>query len=324
MIEDRWAVKMTTKRPTQHNGIAVRIRAFTLIELLVTIAVISILIALLLPAVQQAREAARRMHCRSNMKQIVLALHNYHDVHRCFPLNTSFSQDLGPLSRSRSWMQGILPYIERGSLANRIDPGKSTQSNRFFAEFPVSVFWCPSDPHPNVYAVSVGYAGRLGAWGSRITSPVPAATGRSGTFLHSEPSGRFAGISDGVNRGNGFQCAATYDGVVNTCLRDISDGTSQTWAIGETIPAWTEWAWWYSHNGVSGTCAIPMNYKVPGVRPEDNIHDWPHNYGFMSRHSGGASFGLCDGSVRLVSDSIDRDLYRALATIQGDEVVGEF
>ena len=323
MIEDQGAVKISTKQRRQHNCIAVRIRAFTLIELLVTIAVISILIALLLPAVQQAREAARRMHCRSNMKQIVLALHNYHDVHRCFPLNTSFSQNLGPLSRSRSWMQGILPYIERGSLANRIDPGKSTQSNRFLAEFPVSVFWCPSDPHPNLLPLRSDMPDE---WQLGVTNykSCSGSNWASGTFLHSEPSGRFAGSTDGVNRGNGFQCAATYDGVVNTCLRDISDGTSQTWAIGETIPAWTEWAWWYSHNGVSGTCAIPMNYKVPGVRPEDNLHDWHHNYGFMSRHSGGASFGLCDGSVRFVSDSIDRDLYRALATIQGDEVVGEF
>ena len=117
-------------------------RGFTLIELLVVIGIIAILIALLLPAAQQVREAARRMQCTSHMKQITLAMHNYHDVYSAFPMNTSFTHDVGPLSRSRSWMQGILPYIEQTAIYESIAQDESIQFNRAIAEMRVALYCC--------------------------------------------------------------------------------------------------------------------------------------------------------------------------------------
>lgn len=263
------------------------------------------------------------MQCRSNVKQVLLALHNYHDVHRVFPLNTSFTGDLGPLSKSRSWIQGVLPYVDQGNLYEIIDPHASTQANRFPAEFPLTVLQCPSDVHP----------GRLGHradvpvdWELGVTNYKTCCGSNwdSGTFVHSESTGRFPNSNDGLNEGNGLMCSATLKGPVMTRMRDVTDGTSNTFAVGETVAGWTKWAWWYSHNAATGTCAIPLNYKVPGVRPEDNLVDWPHNFGFMSRHNGGGVFGLVDGSARFVSDSVDLGVYRAVSTIQGGEVVGEF
>jgi len=297
-------------------------RGFTLVELLVVIAIMGILVALLLPAVQQAREAARRVQCRSHLKQVVLAMHNYHDVHRMFPINTSFTLDVGPLSRTRSWMQGILPQIEQNALAELIDPSASIQASRIVADRAVPLFQCPSDTH----------SGRMNLradvpddWVLGVTNykAVGGSNWDAGNFVHSEPSGRFAESTNGLNEGNGVICPG-YLRPVTTRLSDITDGTSNTLAVGETVAAWTKWAWWFSFNASTGTCAIPLNYKVDGIRCEDNITDWAHNYGFMSRHTGGANFALADGSVKFISQSIDLGLYRHLATIQGGEFVGEF
>lgn len=294
-------------------------RGFTLIELLVAIAVIGILVALLLPAVQSVREAARRMQCRSHIKQLVLALHGYHDTHSVFPINTSFTHDVGPLSQSRSWMQGVLPFIDQQNLSREIDPTLSIQTNRPWAEYAIPLYQCPSDTHSGVLP---NRADMPEAWELGVTN-YKACAGSNwgvGIFVHSEPTGRFAGSRDGLNQGNGLICEGRHRPVL-TRMRDVTDGQSQTFAVGETVAGLTKWAWWYSQNAVTGTCAIPLNYvKRDGVNVA--LTDWPHNYGFMSRHVGGAHFGMVDGSVRFISESIDLTEYRALATIQGHEIVG--
>ena len=295
---------------------------FTLIELLVVIAIIGILLALLLPAVQQARDAARRVQCRSNFKQIILAMHNYHDVHQMFPINTSFNQEVGPLSRSRSWLQGILPQIEQSTLSELIDPSASIQASRLVADLSVAAFRCPADTHDGHMNLRADVPDD---WVLGVTNykSVAGSNWEEGTFARIDTSGRFAGSADGLNQGNGLICSGR-NGPVTTRMRDITDGTSNTLAVGETVAAWTKWAWWYSFNASTGTCAIPINYKPEGVRYEDNITDWAHNYGFMSRHTGGANFAFADGSVKFISQSINLDTYRSLGTLQGGEVTGEF
>jgi prepilin-type N-terminal cleavage/methylation domain-containing protein/prepilin-type processing-associated H-X9-DG protein len=311
----RTGTSCSSRTPRRNDG-------FTLTELLVAIAIISILFALLLPAVQQAREAARRSQCRNNLKQIGLAMHSYLDTFQVFPISTSFTHDVGLNSASRSWMQAILPYVEERALHDEIIPSKSIFDNLAPAEQPIAVFCCPSSADYEAMDVRADVPDDLVL---AITN-YKACAGSNwgwGNFVNSSISGRFSGSTDGLNQGNGLICSGRT-APVTTRVANIQDGTSNTLAIGETVGAWTKWAWWYSQNATTGTCAIPLNYTVPGTTREGNIIDWENNYGFMSRHSGGGHFGLVDGSVRFVSDSIDLRIYRNLATINGGEVIGDY
>src|SRR5262245_60359640 len=125
-----------------------RPRAFTLVELLVVIAIIGVLVALLLPAVQAAREASRRSQCQNNLRQIGIALHNYHDVELSFPINyrpkgTTFVNDYA----TWSWMQGILPYMEQGNLSSTLSPSNamSLAGNLAASDTVIKTYICPSD-----------------------------------------------------------------------------------------------------------------------------------------------------------------------------------
>ncbi|WP_145373534.1 DUF1559 family PulG-like putative transporter [Maioricimonas rarisocia] len=318
---------------------------FTLIELLVVIAIIAILVALLLPAVQQAREAARRSQCKNNLKQLGLALHNYHDTHGTFPLN--YTRQWGnpdPLDgMSASWLVGILPYVDQAPLYNQVDfnfgirndprsPDPDSvepvsPSNGWIAQQTVPVFLCPSDGNDDVLAGRANYGGQWGVnnykavaganwqWGAwQVTSGIHASTrwGISGNGLDAGN-----GL---VFRGNGRPCA--------NGMEDVTDGTSNTLAIGEAVPEWCTHTWWWWFNGVTATTAIPLNARpvcagAAGLPDEIGLRncatDWPNNYSFYSKHPGGGHFAMTDGAIRFVSDNIDIDLYRSLATIANQE-----
>lgn len=295
---------------------------FTLVELLVTTAIIGVLIALLLPAVQASREAARRTQCRSHLKQLALALHNYHGSFDCYPINTSFTHDVGVNSQCRSWMQCLLPYVDQVALHNQIDPSHTVLQNRSYAEQVVPVFLCPTDSHDGRANVRADVPAD---WWLAVTNYKTSAGSNWGWgfWPWAEATGRFAGSSDGLNQGNGFLCEGR-NGPIVTRDRDIQDGLSNTFAMGETVADWTAWAWWYSQNGVTATCAIPLNYHLPNIPPQWAKLDWQNNYNFMSRHTGGAHFALADGSVRFVSENIYPRTYKSLATIQGGEPAEEY
>lgn len=333
-----------THRPRQ--------RGFTLIELLVVIAIIAVLIALLLPAVQQAREAARRSQCKNNMKQIAIAFYNYHDSLTVFPVNyamRNFAGDStnpqntndgpGIANSGRSWMQHILPYVDQAPLYEKIDftgakgtvggwPGLfvNNTNNQDIAKMALPVYLCPSDD---------GSAnGKLGGrsdycpagvqWGVTNYKACAGSNWASGLAAWnpvSSPQGKNAGSTDGLNRGNGILCSNQTNVNGATRSRDVKDGTSNTFAAGEALPAYSNWNWWYNPNAVTATCAIPLNRSV---KLPPNPGDWPNNYGFNSKHAGGGHFALLDGSCRFVSENIDISVYRAAATISAGEVQGEF
>lgn len=298
-----------------------RHRGFTLIELLVAIAIIGILIALLLPAIQQAREAARRTQCRSHLKQIGVALHNYHDVHGMFPLNYGN----GPYNESNtgaSWLAFLLPQLEQAPLYHQIRFGAPANdpANLAVSQTVVDVYLCPSDSHgggvmfdrrnTNEPQAVTNYKACLGSnWDWGTFAPV------------SSQSGRNANQTDGLELCNGFMCRGGDLRPTSTRIRDVRDGSSSTFAVGEAVPEWSWHTWWYWFNAATATCAVPLNYWQ---QPEDTLDDWWFNYSFASRHEGGAQFLLVDGSARFVSENIDQQVYRNLATIQGNEVLGEF
>lgn len=297
-------------------------RGFTLIELLVSIAIVGILIALILPAVQSAREAARRAQCKNNVKQLVLAMHNYHDSHRMFPI----SYGVGPFTtenRGVSWLQMILPQLEQGNLYRQIRFGAplADPRNTDAAQTVVPVFLCPSDTD---HGTANFRANVPGTWGVTNYKACAGSNWNWGVFAAASWNmGRFAGNPDGLDHGNGLICRG-YGRPVVTRLRDVRDGTTTTFAVGEAVPEWSRHTWWWWFNATTATCAIRLNYKTEPDLKVEGEGDWWDNYSFASRHRGGANFGMTDGSVRFVSENINPAAYKMLGTIQGAEVVGEF
>jgi len=324
-------------------------RGFTLVELLVVIAIIGVLVALLLPAVQQAREAARRMSCTNNLKQLALATHNYHDTYGQFPLSYAINC-CDPNAMSTSWLTQTLPFIEQGNIFDQIDFAYGLQSdpraggawntapaigsNPWIASQVITAFQCPSDGliDDGRRTGRANVDGSLRA-GVNNYKGVAGANWHAGTWIVN--TGIHASTSWGVNAngleaGNGiFFRGSTPSRPCRTKMASITDGTSNTYMIGEAIPAFCTHTWWWWYNGTTATCAIPPNVRAQrsdcqtGNRVADLIcaaTDWPNNYSFMSMHPGGLQFAYADGSVSFVSDNIDIITYRNNATMAGGEV----
>jgi hypothetical protein len=283
--------------------------------------------------VQQAREAARRTQCKNNMKQLGLSFHNYHDTHNCFPLNFAVRGGGGGqaiVDTGHSWLTMCLPYLDQSNLYNSINengPLAGNAANTAAANTVVPPFLCPSDDGnnngrlgnlsdynvspPGTWAVTnyKACAGSNWAYGIAAWNPVSSLTGKN------------AGSTDGLDMGNGILCSNQQNTNAPTLIRDVVDGTSSTFAIGENLPAWTLWCWWYNPNASTATCAIPLNALLK--RPI-NTADWPNNYSFASKHVGGGHFTMADGSSRFVSENIDINVYRAIATISGNEIISDY
>ncbi|MEP3482555.1 MAG: DUF1559 domain-containing protein [Fuerstiella sp.] len=282
------------------------LRGFTLIELLVVIAIIAILVSLLLPAVQQAREAARRTQCKNNLKQIGLAAHNYHDVYSTFPMGAN-SQIYGP-------MVALLPYLEAANLQNLYDFDEyyTDDANRVAINTIVPAYLCPSMTLPR--AIPEEACNEPGA---------PASYGMS-MGSHNGGLEAFDGMFSGYD---GFSAPRPVK------MRDVTDGTSNTILVGEfnfkledylwssfTCPAlggqvrWGAHRWAPGYPGVSlGSTAGDMNVNVNA-----NRETW------RSDHVGGVQFALSDGSVRFISENTDAGLLDDLAARNDGNVVGEY
>ena len=141
---------------------------------------------------------------------------------------------------------------------------------------------------------------------------------------------RWPGNTDGLQFCDGFICSNTRGAgpsnmanVLKNLLRmsNITDGTSNTFAVGEAIPAWSQWTWWYCQNATVATCGIPLNYRRGIDKLDTFVANWPRNFAFYRLHPSGGQFCLVDGSVRFIPDNIDLATYRALATTEGGETV---
>jgi prepilin-type N-terminal cleavage/methylation domain-containing protein len=308
---------------------------FTLIELLVVIAIIAILIALLLPAVQQAREAARRTQCRNNLKQLGIALHNYHDSLLQFPpggfwnLPSSNGCVQGSSTPTLTHQKGsilihILPYIDQAPLYNLYD---FRQCNTDIATFPapstvqlrstiLPAYQCPSEVSGKSNGTS-GLHNYAACFGPARTG---GATGNPACPCDATPFDQWALPNTGTNNAPGM----FWRGGRTTAIRDATDGMSNTILMGEVRPMCSNhqnagWANSNNGNGLTSTL-IPINYNscdtsaATGASPADCAKrcNWVTELGYKSQHTGGAHLLFGDGAVRFLSENISMVVFSRL------------
>jgi prepilin-type N-terminal cleavage/methylation domain-containing protein len=304
--------------------------AFTLVELLVVIAIIGILVGLLLPAVQAAREAARRMQCSNNMKNLGLALHNYESTYKKFPNGGQYWW-----GQHTTWIVASLPFVEQVALNDAIPRGIFTAAEVPAGQIQLSVIRCPSDPRGGPLTPG-GNVARSGWWWSNslgCTNYRASIGGNWGWGAYEHPGvGRNAGPmidledGDGIFPRNKFDRRSPSSGWVKsrqfmyTGIQDVTDGTSNTVALGEVLTGWADDVCWVDDNGTIGTMAIPLNIYRREVSRSPFAGDWRQSYGFMSAHPGGGNFTNADGSVRFIADTVDLQVYRAYGSLAGGEI----
>jgi len=289
-------------------------RAFTLVELLVVTSIVGTLVALLLPAVQSAREAARRMSCANNLKQIGIGLHLHHDAKGRLPMGwhgqnvtTGLPDPLG--EPGWGWASAVLPFLDQGSVSDNLihdNLSITASENEQARTWVIRSFCCPSDT------------------GSDIFTWVPDRTPTSGWVNPQLATANYVGVfgtTDIHKCGSlppGTQCVS--DGVFfhNSGVRfsDITDGLSNTFMVGERTSNLGYSTWVGAPAGdecapglVLGSASYPPNSRQTDV----------HN--FSSNHPAGANFLLGDGSVRMISQGIDEATYHALCTRAGNETI---
>jgi prepilin-type N-terminal cleavage/methylation domain-containing protein len=322
-------------------------RAFTLIELLVVIAIIAILIALLLPAVQQAREAARRTQCKNQLKQIGLALHNYHDTFTLLPYATAAAGHLGTIPGAQvknqtGWVQ-VLPYIDQAPLFNTINPNTAMgtwnpgggtlaggptilPANAAATGTKIGLLLCPSDDGPQTYPSDGTYGCAPGTPAYRTNYGFSVRAG------HVSDAGLY---NLWVNEPR--DARAMFGASSSSNFRDIRDGLSNTVAVSETTLD--------VYDGVTNSWACTQHVGM-GIQfassPSLTINNWyccawasPPNQQFRpgrlgewgspgSVHAGGMHVLMGDGAVRFITQNIDLQTQARLGWIADGQTVGEF
>jgi prepilin-type N-terminal cleavage/methylation domain-containing protein/prepilin-type processing-associated H-X9-DG protein len=333
-------------------------RGFTLVELLVVIAIIGILVALLLPAVQAAREAARRMSCTNNLKQIALSMHNYHDTYKTFPQGAvaRFGSVLPTTNLYVSGFSSILPFIEQQNLQNLYNfnlPWELQPSS--VAQTAIKTYECPSNAGPNP-AEAAEFAILLSGY------PVGGRFGVTTYLLSKGPNFRWC------NRPASLQDIGMFDLGLSVKFGDIVDGTSNTLCLGEGVTGDGSWGVCVGQgcqgppavSSITGSTVSPLQawiipqpvsttYQGSGLSPHTSIFgstadpinknpitetlvddagfgncgagDNDSTSNFSSYHPGGANFARADGSVSFLGETTELAVLRGLSTIRGGEVV---
>lgn len=330
-----------------------RIRGFTLVELLVVIAIIGVLVSLLLPAVQAAREAARRISCTNNIKNLALAIQNYHVAHKTFPLSTPYRgrsdhdcegnltvnydtrpgvvEYIGPgrcnkLDRTgrtgRGWITELLPFLEQQSLYDQFKAAGAFKG----------MFIQKEGMKRDVPAVREGMATQLKILHCPSDPPsaelseiqygfknIPVAvTSYKGVL---GDAGILDAVTDPYFGDTDCHDKSGCNGILwrtnyfdRVSMKTVTDGASSTLIIGEAVPELDPHSTAFYCDGDWATCGIQFNF-LPQDTSEQFLNDhWWEVRGFRSRHPGGGNFALVDASVRFLNEGIDHTIYRELAT----------
>lgn len=331
-----------------------RREAFTLIELLVVIAIIAVLIALLLPAVQQAREAARRTQCKNNLKQIGLALHNYHDTYRQFPISIGWHPNQ---SQNGNFSDKVfmLPYLDRAAEFNGTNfnapPWDSSgwfgTNNITTQSITLPVFNCPSQSYVTnggranfTYAINMGTAGPNGQFGNGSHNGIASYCGPDGGGGPSDGPVNLARVTDGSSNTAAYS-EFIIDGagtpqaqqVHNWATAGANDAATRAACLAQTALSGrngtnpggnrgASWAWSFVGNG-----AVYTHTMNPNDWP---CHSWSGDWegntlmSAQSLHTGGVHVLLCDGAVRFVQTNIDFNTWVAIGTRNQNETLTNF
>jgi prepilin-type N-terminal cleavage/methylation domain-containing protein/prepilin-type processing-associated H-X9-DG protein len=311
---------------------------FTLIELLVVIAIIAILIGLLLPAVQKVREAAARMQCSNNLKQLGLALHTFHDANKYFPPGSQAAVYKTPrvdntMIRGTSWLVFILPGVEQNNLYKKYNftQAYNSSNNLAVGNIAVTTYHCPSGADLTSGNSGEGTAGLrnqtthyYGVMGpsSRANPSTNSLNGRTYSYVVGSPTGNDAYATDGI-LGQYQDASGSVTTGHHVRLTDITDGTSSTLMVGEMsmqLPSGVPNAYRSWVRGQNGGCGTTKNVTYPINSTFYNNSNNFDDISFGSNHTGGCNFALADGSVRFINQNINMNIYKAIASIKSGEI----
>ena len=318
--------------------------AFTLVELLVVIAIIGVLIALLLPAVQQAREAARRMQCTNHLKQLGLAMHNYESTFRLFPYGHQREVSLNTHRRD-CWYQRLLPFLEQTAISEAYEADRTEYIHAISAEFtrvPVSSLTCPSDPNTpgkggnggtSAFQGSFGVsAGAGSSWSVNNSTNPPTITVSNGNIASGDPGGLFFSDSDKSFR----DCVDGTSNILLAAEGVVRSNTTSAWGnVGGYWGGAPHGSFGISVGETPNTSVPDRNYSckettTPGAPNQapcenGNAEDLSGRWNYArSYHPGGVNGVLADGSVRFFPDTINRQTWLRIGLRADGQVIGEY
>lgn len=313
--------------------------AFTLVELLVVIAIIGVLVALLLPAVQAAREAARRSQCANNLKQMALAMHNYHDTMNVLPASSYCGGNSPPpgvntISHCHTWLESLLPFIEQSAWFDQIDFHSANHNGvnpSVLNERVVKSLMCPSDPDagllPNKretaytpYQSSTPDSRSMGA--SYVPCVGPMQMNSCPIPIMADPKN--PAVTNINCKGTPDMGRMDYEawGMFNGGRKSLNfsaclDGTSNTFLLGETLPIYNSVQMYFASHGHCGSTNPPPNYHKQYTAcpksPDARISNcYSYMGGFKSQHPGGVQMAMTDGSITMINQTIDYVVYQYL------------